>query len=75
MAQDLFDVVVRVCNHQGNVLFLYYPKAGVIEVKRNKIFAQLTVSGLLEKGTRAIAQSGGEALTVSIPEHVELTDK
>lgn len=75
MSSDLFDVVVRVCNHQGNVLFLYYPKSGIIEVKRNKIFAQLTISGLLASGTEAIRKAEGGPLTVSLPERVELTDE
>ena len=68
---NLFDVSVKVTNETGNLLFVYYPKAGVIEVKRNKIFAQITVAGLLEQGTRAMALANA-ALEVSLPERIRL---
>ena len=73
--QNLFDVVVDVHNAQGNLVFRYYPKAGVIEVKRNRIYSQITVSGLLDKGTQALAAARGGPLIVSLPEVPELTKK
>lgn len=68
---NLFDVVVEVRNFQGNLLFLYYPKAGVIEFKRNQIYAQITLASLLEKGTQAIElQGNADGIRLQLPEAV-----
>jgi hypothetical protein len=66
---DLFDVVIEVRNAQGNLVFVYYPKASTIEVKRNQIYSHISLATLLEQGVHAIkSQSEGEPVRISLPE-------
>ena len=63
-SDDLFDVVVVVRSYAGSHLFSYYPKAGVIEVKRNKIWSQITLQELVDRGLLAVEKKSEERLQV-----------
>jgi len=69
---DPFSVVIVAHNVTGNLIFKYYPLAGVLEVKRNRIFSQIVLQDLIDKGQAAIEQANGRPVEISLPHKVSV---